>query len=349
MSATKRVLIIALGIILVGGLVVGWLLYRAFFGPAVDLQGRDQVALYIPTGAKADEVRRMLVDSGYVDRGQWLEWLMERKNYNGERVVPGKYTLENGMSLNKLLDHLRYGNGEEEVVVTFTAARTLEELAGRVAANIEADSSALVSRLQNREIEQDFGFEPETFLGMFLPDTYHMEWDTDADEFIERMAEEYRRFWTDERKQKASALGLSQSEVSTLASIVQAEQQLHPEERPVIAGLYINRLRKGMKLQSDPTVVYAVGDFNINRVLTVHLSTESPYNTYLYPGLPPGPINVPSKQAIDAVLNATDNDYLYMCAKADFSGYHAFATHLAEHNRNARKFQQALNARKIYK
>jgi UPF0755 protein len=184
---------------------------------------------------------------------------------------------------------------------------------------------------------------------MFFPDTYKMEWDTDADEFIARMAQEYKRFWSEDRIQKARQYGLSQSEVSTLASIVQAEQQVHPDERKVIAGLYLNRLKKGMRLQSDPTVVYAVGDFSINRVLTKHLSTPSPYNTYINAGLPPGPINLPSKQTIDAVLNADKNNYIFMCAKADFSGYHAFATNLSEHNRNARAFQKALNHRKIYK
>lgn len=344
-----KVLVVVLGVLIVAGLVLGGIAYRAFFGPALDLHDRDRVAFYIPSGATGESVYRQLVDSNYVRREKPLLWLMEKKNYNGDRVVPGKYTLTKGMSLNDLIDHLRYGNGEEEVVVTFTSARTLAELAGKAAANIEADSTALALRLQNPEVEAKYGFDRSTFLGMFLPDTYRMEWDTDADEFIERMAEEYRRFWTDERKQKAAKLGLSQTEITTLASIVQAEQQLHPDERPVIAGLYLNRLRRGMKLQSDPTVVYAMGDFGINRVLTVHLATPSPYNTYLHAGLPPGPINVPSKQSIDSVLDAQDNDYLYMCAKADFSGYHAFARGLSEHNRNARKFQQALNERKIYR
>ncbi len=344
-----KVLVIVLGIIIVAALVLGGIAYRTFFGPALDLHDRENVAFYIPSGANAEQVYRQLVDSNYVKREKPLRWLMEKKNYNGDRVVPGKYTLAKDMSLNDLIDHLRYGNGEEEVVVTFTSARTLAELAGKAAKNIEADSTSLAQRLQNPEVESKYGFGPSTFLGMFLPDTYRMEWDTDADEFIERMAEEYRRFWTDDRKQKAGKLGLSQTEIATLASIVQAEQQLHPDERPIIAGLYLNRLRRGMKLQSDPTVVYALGDFGINRVLTVHLATASPYNTYLHAGLPPGPINVPSKQSIDAVLNAVDNDYLYMCAKADFSGYHAFAGGLSEHNRNARKFQQALNERKIYR
>ncbi|HKL40356.1 MAG TPA: endolytic transglycosylase MltG, partial [Cryomorphaceae bacterium] len=275
--------------------------------------------------------------------------LMEKKNYQGDLVVPGKYTLRADMGLNELIDHLRAGNGEEEVQVTFNSARKLSELAGKVSVNIEADSAMIAERLADPEVAAKYGFNSDTFISMFFPDTYRMEWDTDADEFIERMAAEYKRFWTAERIQKATNYGLSQSEVSTLASIVQAEQQVHPDERKVIAGLYLNRLRKGMRLQSDPTVVYAVGDFSINRVLTKHLSTPSPYNTYIHVGLPPGPINLPSKQSVDAVLNADENRYIFMCAKADFSGYHAFATSLSEHNRNARAFQQALNDRKIYK
>jgi UPF0755 protein len=176
-----------------------------------------------------------------------------------------------------------------------------------------------------------------------------MEWDTDAEDFISRMSVEYKNFWTGKRKALARELGLSQSEVTTLASIVQAEQQSFPDERRRIAGLYLNRLNKGMRLQSDPTVVYALGDFNKQRVLRADLSVESPYNTYKYAGLPPGPINIPSKQSIDAVLNAEKHKYIYMCAKADFSGYHAFATNLSAHNANARAFQRALNERKIYR
>jgi len=222
-------------------------------------------------------------------------------------------------------------------------------VAGKASANIEADSIAILNKLTDPEVVRKYGFEKETFKAMFLPDTYYSEWDTDADEFLERMAGEYKKFWTPERIQKAKDLNLSQSQITTLASIVQAEQQMYPQERAAIAGLYLNRLKIGMRLQSDPTVVYAVGDFNINRVLTKHLSVPSSYNTYMNAGLPPGPINIPTKQAIDAVLNAEDNDYLYMCAKADFSGYHAFAKNHNEHIRNARAFQKALNDRKIYK
>lgn len=335
-------------LILVVFLGIGYYYYRQIFGPVLRLE-KEHTAFYIHTGWTGEDVFNDLVDRGFVSKPEALKWVMNRKNYDGNLVVAGKYELTDGMNANELVNHLRAGNGEEEVNIVITSTRTLQELAGKAAANIEADSIQILNKLTDPQLARKYGFDAKTFMAMFLPDTYRMEWDTDADEFLARMASEYKKFWTSERMQKANAIGLSQSQVSTLASIVQAEQQSHPEERPKIAGLYLNRLRRGMRLQSDPTVVFALGDFGINRVLTAMLSIDSPYNTYLYSGLPPGPINIPSKQSIDAVLNADENDYLYMCAKADFSGLHAFAKNHSDHIRNARAFQKALNDRKIYK
>jgi UPF0755 protein len=339
--------LIALGI-LAGLAIGGYIFYRVFYAPALQLPG-DEAVFYIHTGWSEKEVMLSLNEKGWLAHPDLAEKVMERKNYQGGNVVAGKYTLSSEMDLDALVNHLRAGNGEEEVKLTFNSARTLTELAGDVARSIEADSSEVLELLLDPETAGNFGFSRAGFISMFLPDTYRMEWDTDAREFLDRMAKEYKLFWTDERKQKARELGLSQTEVSTLASIVQAEQQLHPDERPLIAGLYLNRLKRGIRLQSDPTVVYAVGDFSINRVLTRHLSTPSPYNTYIHAGLPPGPINIPDKVSIDAVLNPRETDYIYMCAKPDFSGYHAFAETLVEHNRNARAFQKALNERNIYR
>ncbi|HKK39611.1 MAG TPA: endolytic transglycosylase MltG [Cryomorphaceae bacterium] len=344
----KRIVLAVVTIGLVVGAVIGYYAYRMLYGPALDLED-ERVAFYVKSDWDQKDVLNSLSEATGLRHPDFAERLMEKKNYRGDLVVSGKYTLTSDMGLNELIDHLRAGNGEEEVQVTFNSARKLSELAAKVSVNIEADSAQIAEKLSDPALASKYGFNSATFISMFFPDTYRMEWDTDADEFVGRMAEEYKRFWTAERVQKARNYGLSQSEVSTLASIVQAEQQVHPDERKVIAGLYLNRLRKGMRLQSDPTVVYAVGDFSINRVLTKHLSTPSPYNTYIHAGLPPGPINIPSKQSIDAVLNADENRYLFMCAKADFSGYHAFATNLSEHNRNAKAFQKALNDRNIYK
>jgi UPF0755 protein len=336
---------IVLAIVLAG---VGYYFYRSVFGPAVET-GNGEANFYIRTGWNTEEVIAALEAKGITKDSKALRWVMQRKNYKDRLVVPGKYVIRNNMSLNTLVNHLRAGNGEVEVKLTFNNVRTLPELAGKVALNIEADSLSLIRLMLDPETPAKYGLTHQTFLSLFLPDTYFVEWDTDAQSFLDRMAAEYKAFWTDDRRAKAKALNLSQSEVTTLASIVQAEQQSYPQERPIIAGLYLNRLRKGMRLQSDPTVIYAIGDFSINRVLTKHLMVPSPYNTYLNTGLPPGPINVPQKSSIDAVLNADDNSYIYMCAKADFSGYHAFATSLADHNSNANAFRNALNERKIYK
>ncbi|MGB6038150.1 MAG: endolytic transglycosylase MltG, partial [Cryomorphaceae bacterium] len=287
----KRIVQVVVLLFVIVGAAVGYYSYRMLYGPALELSS-ERITFYLQTGWDEQDVLESLTDLVGLRHPDFAETIMQKKNYQGNLVVPGKYTLTADMGLNELIDHLRAGNGEEEVQVTFNAARKLTEIAGKVAVNIEADSAQIADRLSDPALAQKFGFNFATFISMFFPDTYRMEWDTDADEFIDRMAAEYKRFWTAERIAKAKNYGLSQSEVSTLASIVQAEQQVHPDERKVIAGLYLNRLRRGMRLQSDPTVVYAVGDFSINRVLTKHLSTPSPYNTYMNTGLPPGPINL---------------------------------------------------------
>lgn len=344
-SGLARIIAVA---VLAGVALVGLHYYKQYFDSAVTAEMAED-PLYVPTGSTVGDVLELLNERGIVQDVEAARRLAERKNFTGGNVAPGKYTLREGMSLNAVINILRGGYGAEEVKVTFHSARTLEELSGKVARNIEADSAEIADYLTDPSVAAKYGFAPETFMSMFLPDTYFTSWNTDASEFTARMAGEYKKFWNEDRLQKARNLGLSQSEVSTLASLVQAEQQLHSEERPAIAGLYINRLRRGMKLQSDPTVVFAVGDFTINRVLNAHLMHDSPYNTYKYAGLPPGPINVPQKTSVDAVLNPDTNNYLYMCAKADFSGYHAFAATLAEHNRNAAAYRKALNERKIYR
>jgi len=212
---------------------------------------------------------------------------------------------------------------------------------------LEVSEEQFLALLQDSVYIRSFEFEEETILSLFIPNTYEFWWNTSATGLFDRMHEEYQKFWTEERKQKAAALGLSQKEVSTLASIVQAESQ-KSDERPRIAGVYINRLRMGMPLQADPTLVFAAGDFNIKRVTAKQMAIDSPYNTYKYTGLPPGPINLPDLNSLDAVLNAEKHDYLYFCAKADFSGYHSFAVGYNEHLSNARRYQQALNAANIY-
>ena len=221
-------------------------------------------------------------------------------------------------------------------------------LAARVARQLMIDSVTLATHLNNPDTWKSLGYTRETFPALFIPDTYEVYWETSAQSFVDRMAKVNHDFWNGKRTNKAKQIGLTPIEVVTLASIVDSETA-NNAEKSRIAGLYINRLNRGMLLQSDPTVIYAVGDFSIRRVLNIHLQTQSPYNTYIVHGLPPGPIRIPSIAGIDAVLNYERHNYIYMCAKEDFSGTHNFATTYAEHMQNARKYINALTKRNIMK
>ena len=302
--------------------------------------------IYVFTGTNLNQLTDELVDQKIlIDKKSFL-WVADQKSFNTPK--PGKYKLEDGMNNNELVNLLRSGE-QEPVKLTFNTIRTAEDLAGKVGKQLEADSTELLKILRSSELAKKYGFNAATFMTLFIPNTYEVYWNTSAEGFVKRMAREYKVFWTDSRKEKAKALNLSQSEVSILASIVQAEQSEHRDERPKVAGLYINRIKKKMKLQSDPTLVYAVGDFSIKRVLNKHIQMDSPYNTYKYVGLPPGPINLPERSSVDAVLNYEKHDYIYMCAKADFSGYHNFARSFYQHNAYAKAYRNELNRRKIMK
>ena len=341
----KKIVAIAVVIIVCLGGVSGWELYRMIYGPNVGFTEDDKY-FYIPTGADFQEVSNALVQQGIIQSQASFDWVSDQKKYK-LNVKPGRYLLENGMSNNELVNLLRSGE-QEPVMVTFNNVRFKEDLAGKVGKFIEADSMQIIYLLNNNDFVSKYGFTQSTFLTLFLPNTYEFWWNTSAEQFVERMAAEYKTFWTAERKQKAKNLGLSQSEVSILASIVQKETNKN-DEKPTVAGVYLNRLKKGMLLQADPTLVYANRDFEARRVLNKHKAIDSPYNTYKYKGLPPGPICLPSISSIDAVLNAKSHNYLYFCAKADNSGYHSFASTYNEHLRNAREFQRELNRRKVYR
>lgn len=325
---------------------MGWKYYRMIYQPNVTLKGKETTYLYVPTGARLQQVVNLLYEQNYIINRNSFEWVARKMSYEGNNVVPGKYLLKENMNNRQLIKTLRQGRGSLEVEVTYSNARTPAELAGYLARNIEADSLDFIALLTDEEIASRYGFSRQAFLTMFIPNTYKLYWNTSAEDLLERMAAEYKKFWTEERKAQAHELGLSQSEVATLASIVQSETH-RVKEMPTVAGVYLNRIRKGMLLQADPTVVYAVGDFTINRVLNVHKEVDSPYNTYKYPGLPPGPICLPMQIALEAVLRAEKHDYLYFCAKEDFSGYHNFAKTYNQHLQNARRYQQALNNRGI--
>ena len=272
---------------------------------------------------------------------------MAQKKELPANVHPGHYVVKNGISNNQLVNMLR-GGLQTPVKVKFNNIRDIDQLAGRIATQIEADSASIANVLHNQDYINQLGFNKYTIPALFLPDTYEFYWNTDAEGFVVRMFQEYNKFWTEERKQQAQAKGLTPIQVSTLASIVNKETNM-TDEMPRVAGVYINRLRNNWLLQADPTLIFAWNDFSIRRVLDRHKEIESPYNTYKYAGLPPGPICIPSIAAVKAVLNAEDHHYFYFCAKEDFSGYHNFAKTLSEHNRNAVRYQQALNQRGIMK
>lgn len=296
--------------------------------------------IYIPTGSTFEDVVKILQEENILRDIYSFEWLADKKNYRNH-VKPGRYRIHKGMNNNELINLLRSGK-QEPVTLIIRGFRSYNYLAGYVSKKLEADSADIVNAFEDELLAKKYGFDVNTFITIVIPNTYQFFWNTSAEEFIDRMAKEYKKFWTTERIQKATSIGLTQSEVAILASIVQLETN-KVDEMSMIAGVYINRLKKNMALQADPTVIFAHNDFTIKRVLNKHLEIDSPYNTYKYSGLPPGPICIPYPHSIDAVLNYSKHNFLYFCAKDDMSGYHVFAQTLQEHLNNARKYQKKLN------
>lgn len=337
----KKFIIALVVIIVVALAATGFNYYHKYFGPNVT--GSSEY-LYIHTGADFNAVYKTIKDEHIVTDTASFLWAAQNMNYT-TRVKPGRYHLKKGMGNRPLINMLASGT-QQPVSVSIHNLRLKEQFAGFVSTKIEVDSSTLIHYLDSAEVAKSYGFNTDNFYVMFLPNTYQMYWNISPDKFFKKMNTAYDKFWTPERKQKAAALNLTQAQVSILASIVDAEA-LHDDEMPTVAGLYLNRLNKGMKLEADPTLIFAKKDFTIHRVLNSDKLTPSPYNTYLNTGLPPGPIMMPSINAINAVLDYKKTDYIYMCAKEDFSGYHNFAATMAEHLANAHRYQQALNERNI--
>lgn len=338
----KRIIILTALVLLVIGGSLAYRYYMRFFGPNVT---ENEEYLYIRTGSTLEDLIINLGENEILRDTANFRWASEKMDYF--QVKPGKYKLDPGMNNRTLINKLKAGL-QEPVQLRFQNIRLRDQFASFIATQIEPDSASIMQRLSQPDTASKYGFTQDNFFVMFIPNTYEMYWNINPDQFFGRMHDEYQRFWNEERKDKAKAINLTPIQVSILASIVKGEA-MHTDEMPKIAGLYLNRLRKGILLQADPTVIYATNDFTIRRVLNRHLRTESPYNTYIYKGLPPGPIMMPSIAAIDAVLNFQQHNYIYMCAKDDFSGYHNFATNVSEHLVNARKFQKALNDRNIKK
>jgi UPF0755 protein len=336
---------ILLFLILSGLFGWGFHYYQKFFQPNVTTGDQPAGYLYIHTGSDFPAVIKLLSDHHTLRNMRSFEWVAKKKKYDG-KVRPGRFKLREGMNNNELVNLLRSGK-QEPVRLILQNVRTPEELAGKVSGQIEGDSISILNLLQNPGYLREYGVTPATVFTLFIPNTYEFLWNTSADQFIRRMYRERQKFWNDERLTQMGQEGLDIPGVITLASILEKETAKNTE-KPAIAGVYLNRLRKGWPLQADPTLIFAWNDYTIRRVLNKHKEIDSPYNTYKHTGLPPGPICLPSVSSIDAVLNYEKHDYMYLCAKDDLSGYHNFAVTLAEHNRNAERYQAALKRENLH-
>lgn len=318
------------------GIVV---LILLFFIP----NGEEQFGkLNISEDSSYETILQEIKDNGHVKSFFTFKIAAQILDFKGN-IKKGKYTFLDNDNNFQIIRKLRRGQ-HFPVRFTFNNIRTKEQLAKKLDGKFLFEREELENLLDNNTFLSTFGLTPETAISVFIPNTYELYYDINAIQFFNAMYKQYNRFWNDQREEKAQTIGLSKSEVITLASIVE-EENFKEVEKGLIAGLYINRLRKGMKLQADPTVKFALQDFNIKRITHNDLAVNSPYNTYLYTGLPPGPIRIPETSTIDSVLNYRRHDYLYMCAKEDFSGFHYFSKTYNEHLKNAAKYHKALNGR----
>ena len=333
-----------LGLVICG--FIAYNIYTAIFSPNTTFEN-DKAYVFIPSSSNINEVVKQL-EPLLKDVNTFLS-VADRKGYTSN-IKGGKYAIVKGMNNNEIVNTLRSQN--LPVKVSFNNQENLSSLAGRISEQIEADSIGLEEAFNETNFLHSNNFTEDTKLSMYLPNTYEFFWNTSAEEFRDRMKKEYDRFWNQDRLTKSKALKLSPTEVVSLAAIVQKET-VKVDERPRVAGVYLNRIRKGILLQADPTVIYAIkketGNYDtiIKRVLYRDLEMDSPYNTYKYAGIPPGPITMPDISSIDAVLNAEKHDYLFFVADVSNFGYHMFAKTLAQHNRNKVQYVRWLNQRKI--
>jgi UPF0755 protein len=334
--------------ILVGSLLAAILLgiagiahiYYYFF--AQPFQITDTTYIYIDRDDDVDSVYHKIIDAGNPKQMHGFESLVRYQGYN---VKTGRYAIKPTDNMRYLHRRLSMGY-QTPIKLTVGSVRTLDRIARNTARQLMVDSCEIANILNDTAYISKLGFTPETLPALFIPNTYEVYWNMSAEDFTQRMLKEHKAFWNEKRLKQAEAIGLTPIEVATLASIVE-EETANQAEKPMVAGLYINRLKKGMLLQADPTVKFSLQEFGLKRILFKHLEVDSPYNTYKYAGLPPGPIRIPSYQGLESVLNYTKHNYIYMCAKEDFSGTHNFAVTSAQHAANARKYQQALNRRGI--
>lgn len=331
----KIILGILAGIILVAAFIA-WKL----FGPAISV--KQEKYLYVRTGSSYEDVKKELVNSGFVSGTFWFD--MSSKIVGYKKVKPGRYKVADGMSMTNLVRMLNNGS-QTPVNFVITKIRTREVLASKIGAAFECDSLQMINFLSNDSL-RPYDLDTNTVMSVAMPFTYDIKWNTTPSKIFQQFYTAYKTFWTEERKQKASDIGLTPIDVSTLASIIDEETN-KAVDRPKIASVYLNRIKIGMPLQADPTLKFALKNFGIKRLLNGHKAVESPFNTYTNKGLPPGPICTPQTETIDAVLNAPKTDYLYFVANSDFSGMHVFTSDYDDHMKYARLYQQELDKRKI--
>jgi UPF0755 protein len=335
-SGSARVILIIL-------FVIALFLFK-IFGPNTG-DFREGTYLYIHTGSDYEALKKALTDGGFVN-GIYSFDLMARVRKLPAHIHPGKYKIEKGMSNFSIVRMLRNGR-QTPVKLVINKLRTKHDLVNLLSTNLEADSAQLKQLLHDPSYLSEFGLDTNTAMCAIIPDTYDFFWNSSADKAFRKLEKNYAKFWDETRKQQAKNQGLTPTKATVVASIVDEETNMN-EDKPKIASVYLNRLNKGMKLQADPTVRYAIGDFGIRRVTGAMLEYNSPYNTYMYEGLPPGPICTPAASSVDAVLTAPKTTYLYFCAKDDFSGYTVFASTFDEQIKNAHAYQKALDARGIH-
>lgn len=342
----RRLILVASLILGIFAIMSGFACRRYLWAPVLSIPEGETAALFIPTGATYEDVVTILSADGKLADRDAFELMASLMGYS-KSVKPGKYKLVGGLSARKLVSMLRSGS-QTPVRVTFNGVRDVEHLAAVISNYLEYDSVSFVAAMTDSALLAKYGFTPREAPALFLPDSYDVWWNCTPEDWVGRMAKEYKKFWNRQRQEKADSIGLTPLQVSTLASIVEEESNNREDQR-VIAGLYLNRLRIGMPMQACPTIKFALGDFSLRRISYADTQVDSPYNTYLNQGLPPGPIRITSKSVIDAVLNRTPSEYLYMCARPDGSGRHDFARTLAQHQRNAAQYHKILNSKNIYR
>lgn len=339
-NKTLLVILIAVAVLIIAG---GGTFYYLFFSPQFHPEKKAYV--YIDRDDTADSIYNKVKATGKAGNLAGFSLLAKFRDLPGN-IHTGRYLIAPGDNAYHVYSRISRGR-QEPMNLTIGSVRTLDKLARSVGNQLMIDSADIAKQLFDSVFQTKMSYTKETMPCLFIPETYQVYWDITPDEFFERMKKEHDRFWNDERLAKATSIGMTPEEVTTLASIVEEETN-NNAEKPMVAGLYINRLHADMPLQADPTIKFALQDFALRRISNEHLRVKSPYNTYVNTGLPPGPIRIPSVKGLESVLDYTRHNYIYMCAKEDFSGTHNFAANYDEHMANARKYWKALNERKIF-